>query len=74
MTLQNKKNMERFKDNGGYIKLLSSCVLCKHKHLGKNTCAAFSNGIPPHILSGKFDHFEPYDGDHGIQFEPVEDK
>ena len=66
--------MERFENNGGYIKLLSSCVLCKHKHLGKNTCAAFEEQIPDAILSGENGHTEPYEGDNGIQFEPVDDK
>ena len=36
-----------------------------------DTCAAFEMGIPVAILSGEHDHAEPYEGDHGIRFEPV---
>jgi hypothetical protein len=32
-------------------------------------CAAFPDGIPREVLSGKNDHREPIDGDNGIQFE-----
>jgi hypothetical protein len=36
------------------------------------TCRAFPDGIPPTIVDGTDSHAEPYDGDHGIQFEEGE--
>lgn len=32
-------------------------------------CAAFPDGIPDAIAYGPNQHTEPFDGDHGIQFE-----
>jgi hypothetical protein len=40
-------------------------------------CKAFGDdvgGIPADIIEGKNDHSKPYEGDNGIQFEPVEEK
>ncbi len=52
------------------------CVICKHMRTvvknGKMTCDAFPDGIPDEILTAKVDHYKPYPGDHGIQFEPRE--
>ena len=46
------------------------CVYCKY--LTKDAkCEAFKNGIPEDILYNKHDHTEPYKGDNGIQFKPV---
>jgi len=36
-------------------------------------CKAFPNDIPGKILTGEHDHTEPYEGDGGIQFEPIEE-
>jgi hypothetical protein len=53
------------------------CVGCKHFHRENKdaeTCDAFPDGIPAPILRAENDHREPYPGDHGIQFEPIEDE
>ena len=38
-----------------------------------NICDAFPDGIPFQIAYGDNKHLKPYKGDHGIQFEPIED-
>ena len=47
------------------------CVICKYR-IKKNICDAFPSGIPKDILNGEHDHKNPYKGDNGIQFEPIE--
>lgn len=49
------------------------CVLCKH-YRADLTCDAFPDGVPQAILNGSHDHREPYKGDSGIRFEPVDDE
>jgi hypothetical protein len=50
------------------------CSLCKHVDpKQKRKCKAFDE-IPLEIWLGEVDHTEPYPGDNGIQFEPIEDK
>lgn len=44
------------------------CRKCKHWY-GWNTCAAFPNGMPDDIWTGKVKHTRPYPGDNGIRFE-----
>ena len=48
-------------------KLYAQCADCKH-YVRPFTCAAFEK-IPPEILTGSFDHRQPYESDKGIQFE-----
>ena len=37
-------------------------------------CKAFPKGIPEEIfILGESDHTEPFKGDNGIQFEPIEE-
>jgi hypothetical protein len=49
------------------------CPRCKHlRDRVLWTCRAFANGIPAAILTNRHDHHEPYPGDHGIQFEPID--
>ncbi len=49
------------------------CCTCKHKDLNKLTGKAFPNEIPYEIYNGDITHFEPIEGDNGIQFEPLKD-
>lgn len=34
-----------------------------------DACAAFPDGIPDEITTGKNMHLKPYPGDHGVQYE-----
>ena len=52
------------------------CFFCKNfvpKKINFLFCEAFPGGIPEEILTGEHDHKNQYDGDNGIQFEPIED-
>ena len=50
------------------------CVDCKHLNTEEGWyCAAFKGRIPIPILIGENDHREPYPGDNGIQFEPLDE-
>lgn len=49
----------------------NGCLTCKHIDKKTLTCKAFANGIPWIIISGTIDHFSPFPGDNGIQFEPI---
>jgi len=59
-------------NNAGDIILLSKCNNCIHKYKVSVGCEAFPNGIPDKILTGEHNHKEPYKGDNGIRFEPIE--
>lgn len=57
----------------------SQCATCAHfrGRAGEEPnerlhCAAFER-IPEEIVMNRFDHAEPYDGDHGIQRKPLAD-
>ena len=50
----------------------SQCQECGHYKL-ELRCGAFKEQIPEEILMGEHDHTEPYKGDNGIQFEPIEE-
>lgn len=47
------------------------CVMCAN-YKGESKCKAFPKGIPAEIITGEFVHDEPYKGDNGIMFEPIE--
>jgi hypothetical protein len=59
----------RFVASSNDFQQLSLCPFCRHKTLGKPTCAAFPKAIPADILSGAVKHTKPIDGDKGIVFE-----
>ena len=52
------------------------CFRCKHyrREGAAMTCDAYPDGtgIPDEILAGEHDHTQPFAGDHGIRFEPIE--
>lgn len=48
----------------------TQCPVCVH-YQGELKCAAFPNGIPQSIITGRRDHSKPYPGDNGIRFQPV---
>jgi len=46
-----------------------SCI----NFFGDGRCNAYPNGIPRDIIKGEHDHSEPYPGDNGIRFEPLDE-
>jgi hypothetical protein len=48
------------------------CNKCKHRSRSIY-CAAYPEGIPRSILLNEQDHTKPINGDHGIQFEAIEE-
>jgi hypothetical protein len=64
--------MTFYKD--GFNPTIPACNTCKHFKLFSDppSCAAF-RAIPDEILNGEEDHKLPVRGDHGIQYEPIEE-
>lgn len=52
--------------------VISQCFHCKHWR-DAGTCDAFPESVPDRILTNKHDHRQPFPGDNGILFEPLED-
>ncbi len=46
----------------------TQCLSCSN-YFAALTCRAFPDGIPAEIVTGRFDHTQPYEGDHGVRFE-----
>ena len=55
------------------ITINNACSGCAF-YLGAKSCLAYprEQGIPDKIWNGEHDHRNPYPGDNGIQFEPLE--
>jgi hypothetical protein len=61
---------------------LSQCSGCKHAQKAGHRptgeiylrCSAFPDGIPDEIAQNLVRHTKPYPGDHGIQYEPIEEE
>ena len=47
-------------------------ICCKNHHKRSLTCEAFPKGVPKEILHGHHDHREPYPGDNGIRYDPID--
>lgn len=50
---------------------VSQCWRCR-QYRGRGACAAFPVSIPDRILTNEHDHTQPYPGDNGIRFEPLD--
>lgn len=53
------------------------CPGCKHFNRDGGwgfRCAAFPDGIPEAITMSEADHRQPFEGDRGIRFEPIDDE
>lgn len=51
------------------------CFTCRHyrpEDEERFACAAYPAGIPMAIALSEVDHHQPYEGDNGIQYEPVD--
>lgn len=61
--------MDDWGSTGRHGLTVSQCVKCKHWLLN-GVCKAFPSGVPTVILGNMVDHSEPFEGDHGIVFQP----
>lgn len=58
-------------------RLPPQCLSCAHwispleSDGSTQTCAAFPDEIPESIWWNQADHRDPYEGDHGIRWEPL---
>ena len=52
---------------------INKCRECAF-YLYAKKCVAFPDGVPEDIWRGDTDHQQPVSGDHGIQFEALQQK
>ena len=53
--------------------VIPGCAYCIHLHAWGITCEAYPKGIPLFLASGEVSHETPMSGDHGIQFEWIDE-
>jgi len=55
--------------------MASQCLSCRHFvwEGREKICTAFTDRIPEDLYGNMYDHRYPYDGDHGIRWEPATD-
>lgn len=54
------------------VRMMPICYVCRHRTRQAMTCAAFPAGIPLAVLYSEADHRQPFAGDRGITFDPVD--
>jgi hypothetical protein len=53
---------------------IPQCIDCANLvSISNRTCKAFPEGIPEEILTWRWDHINPFPGDNGIRFVPIEE-
>jgi hypothetical protein len=52
--------------------IVSQCVWCAHRGADGASCQAYPDGIPTEIMLNEHDHTQPFEGDQGTCYEPVE--
>ena len=53
---------------------LMICRLCDRFLFASDfRCIAFPSGIPQEIINGENSHRSPVEGDHGLQFKPIDE-
>jgi hypothetical protein len=74
MTLTEIREKHKDTIERGALPMFSSvCTFCAHYQSGQK-CAAFPDRIPKQIWLGDDEHKNPYPGDNGIRFAPVQIK
>jgi hypothetical protein len=53
------------------VPLCNECRYWHRENFEGFTCDAFPGGVPEAIIRSEHDHREPYPGDNGIRYEPV---
>lgn len=52
------------------VELSTQCTTCRHWTEALR-CQAFPQGIPAAIRSGEHDHTQPFPGDGGLLYDPI---